>query len=70
MPGHLLRAFSADGKVLASGNKLFWAKPGDYRKATQRVYHAPKQGYEVLFTCPQPSDSLRLNIVVKRRAGA
>jgi predicted acyl esterase len=20
---------------------IFWAKPGDYRKATQRVYHAP-----------------------------
>jgi uncharacterized protein len=22
---------------------IFWAKPGDYRKATQRVYHAPRQ---------------------------
>jgi putative CocE/NonD family hydrolase len=22
---------------------IFWAKPGDYRKATQRVYHAPGQ---------------------------
>src|SRR6266851_4175302 len=22
---------------------LFWAKPGDYRKATQRIYHAPGQ---------------------------
>jgi putative CocE/NonD family hydrolase len=22
---------------------IFWAKPGDYRKATQRVYHAPNQ---------------------------
>ena len=21
---------------------IFWAKPGDYRKATQRVYHAPE----------------------------
>ena len=21
---------------------IFWAKPGDYRKATQRVYHTPK----------------------------
>lgn len=20
---------------------IFWAKPGDYRKATQRVYHTP-----------------------------
>jgi uncharacterized protein len=22
---------------------IFWAKPGDYKKATQRVYHAPEQ---------------------------
>jgi putative CocE/NonD family hydrolase len=22
---------------------IFWAKPGDYRKATQRIYHAPTQ---------------------------
>ena len=22
---------------------IFWAKPADYRKATQRVYHAPGQ---------------------------
>jgi uncharacterized protein len=22
---------------------IFWAKPGDYRKTTQRVYHAPGQ---------------------------
>jgi putative CocE/NonD family hydrolase len=22
-------------------NNIFWAKPGDYRKATMRVYHAP-----------------------------
>ena len=22
---------------------IFWAKPGDYRKATQRIYHAPGQ---------------------------
>ena len=22
---------------------IFWAKPGDYRKATQRLYHAPSQ---------------------------
>jgi uncharacterized protein len=24
-------------------NNIFWAKPGDYRKAVQRVYHAPDQ---------------------------
>ena len=23
---------------------IFWAKPGDYRKATQRVYHSPSPG--------------------------
>jgi uncharacterized protein len=23
---------------------IFWAKPGDYRKAVQRIYHAPGQG--------------------------
>jgi len=22
---------------------IFWAKPGDYKKATQRIYHAPQQ---------------------------
>jgi uncharacterized protein len=22
---------------------IFWAKPGDYRKATQRIYHSPDQ---------------------------
>jgi len=22
---------------------IFWAKPGDYRKAVQRVYHAPSE---------------------------
>ena len=22
---------------------IFWAKPADYRKATQRIYHAPGQ---------------------------
>jgi predicted acyl esterase len=22
---------------------IFWAKPGDYRKATQRVYHSAKE---------------------------
>jgi uncharacterized protein len=29
---------------------IFWAKPGDYRKATQRVYHAP--GKESLIDLP------------------
>jgi uncharacterized protein len=24
---------------------IFWAKPGDYRKATQRVWHAAADSY-------------------------
>ncbi|HYE15641.1 MAG TPA: CocE/NonD family hydrolase, partial [Pyrinomonadaceae bacterium] len=27
---------------------IFWAKPGDYRKATQRVYHAPGRASHVV----------------------
>jgi putative CocE/NonD family hydrolase len=26
---------------------IFWAKPGDYRKATQRIYHTPAQASSV-----------------------
>jgi len=26
---------------------IFWAKPGDYRKATQRIYHAPGQASSI-----------------------
>jgi uncharacterized protein len=26
---------------------IFWAKPGDYRKATQRIYHAPGNGLKL-----------------------
>jgi uncharacterized protein len=26
---------------------IFWAKPGDYRKATQRIYHAPGDGLKL-----------------------
>lgn len=26
---------------------IFWAKPGDYRKATQRIYHAPDQSSSI-----------------------
>jgi predicted acyl esterase len=22
---------------------IFWAKPADYRKTTQRIYHAPRE---------------------------
>ncbi len=26
---------------------IFWAKPEDYRKATQRVYHAPGEASSI-----------------------
>ncbi|HEY6270656.1 MAG TPA: CocE/NonD family hydrolase [Terriglobales bacterium] len=31
---------------------IFWAKPGDYRKATQRVYHAPASGQQSFIELP------------------
>jgi putative CocE/NonD family hydrolase len=31
---------------------IFWAKPGDYRKATQRVYHAPTTGQQSFIELP------------------
>jgi putative CocE/NonD family hydrolase len=31
---------------------IFWAKPGDYRKAVQRVYHAPTRGQESFIELP------------------
>jgi putative CocE/NonD family hydrolase len=41
---------------------IFWAKPGDFRKATQRIYHSPDQAsfIELPFVpspSPQPSSS-------------
>jgi predicted acyl esterase len=26
---------------------IFWAKPGDYQKATQRVYHEPGEASSI-----------------------
>jgi len=26
---------------------IFWAKPGDFQKATQRVYHSPQAGSHI-----------------------
>jgi putative CocE/NonD family hydrolase len=31
---------------------IFWAKPGDYRKATQRVYHGPESGQQSFVELP------------------
>ena len=33
---------------------IFWAKPGDYRKATQRVYHAPGQASFIELPLTEP----------------
>jgi uncharacterized protein len=36
---------------------IFWAKPSDYRKATQRVYHAPKQSSFIALPLVAPADT-------------
>jgi uncharacterized protein len=33
-------------------SNIFWAKPGDYRKAVQRVYHAPAAGQDSFVELP------------------
>jgi uncharacterized protein len=38
---------------------IFWAKPADYRKATQRVYHAPKQSSFIELPLAGPLASAR-----------
>ena len=38
---------------------IFWAKPGDYRKATQRVYHAPKESSFIELPLAGPLASAR-----------
>jgi putative CocE/NonD family hydrolase len=38
---------------------IFWAKPGDYRKATQRIYHAPNQSSFIELPIAAPAASAR-----------
>jgi putative CocE/NonD family hydrolase len=38
---------------------IFWAKPGDYRKATQRIYHAPNQSTFIELPLAAPAASAR-----------
>lgn len=33
---------------------IFWAKPGDYRKATQRIYHAPGHDHKLASSIELP----------------
>jgi putative CocE/NonD family hydrolase len=35
---------------------IFWAKPGDYRKAIQRIYHAPEPGQQSFVELPLVSE--------------
>jgi len=39
---------------------IFWAKPGDYRKATQRIYHAPNQSSFIELRAPPFMGSVHL----------
>jgi putative CocE/NonD family hydrolase len=46
---------------------IFWAKPGDYRKATQRVYHSPKESSFIELPLAAPAVSTRAPAAVERR---
>ncbi len=37
-------------------DNIFWAKPGDYKKATQRVYHAPGAASAIDLPVVTPTD--------------
>jgi putative CocE/NonD family hydrolase len=45
---------------------IFWAKPGDYRKATQRVYHAPKQASFIELPLAGPAEAKALHVPERR----
>jgi predicted acyl esterase len=38
---------------------IFWAKPGDYRKAVQRVHHAPGRASHVVLPLVSTGESAR-----------
>jgi putative CocE/NonD family hydrolase len=46
---------------------VFWAKPGDYRKATQRVYHTPKHSSFVELPVAGPLTSARAPAALETR---
>jgi hypothetical protein len=46
---------------------IFWAKPGDYRKATQRVYHTPKHSSFVELPVAGPLTSARAPAALETR---
>jgi putative CocE/NonD family hydrolase len=46
---------------------IFWAKPDDYRKATQRIYHSPKESSFIELPLTAPAASTRAPSAVKSR---
>jgi predicted acyl esterase len=44
---------------------IFWAKPDDYRKATQRVYHSPKESSFIELPLAAPAASTRASSAVE-----
>jgi putative CocE/NonD family hydrolase len=45
---------------------IFWAKSGDYRKATQRIYHAPKESSFIELPLAAPMTPTRARAAQKR----
>jgi putative CocE/NonD family hydrolase len=45
---------------------IFWAKPGDYRKATQRIYHTAKQSSFIELPLAGPAEARTLHVPARR----
>jgi hypothetical protein len=45
---------------------IFWAKSSDYRKATQRIYHAPKQRSFIELPLAGPAEARTLHVPERR----
>jgi len=48
---------------------IFWAKPSDYRKATQRIYHAPKHRSFIELPLAEPAEARTRHIPPGRTTG-
>jgi putative CocE/NonD family hydrolase len=46
---------------------IFWAKPGDYRKATQRIYHSGKERSFIELPLAAPTTSARAPAALENR---
>ena len=49
---------------------IFLAKPSDYRKATQRIYHAPKQRSFIELPLAGPAEAPTLHVPERRTRAA